>query len=68
MNRFIQMNVKPVTPNTVLPSELSDVRHAIGEIIQAEEQGITEDLLPAVIVKGKLFKLTYDLTRVINND
>ena len=68
MRRFVQMNLQPVSPKSVRPSELSDIRFAIGEIIKAEEQGIDDGMLPAVLAKGKLSELTYDLTKVIQND
>ena len=65
MKRFTQMKMKPITPKSVLPSELSDIRHAVADVIDAEEQGITEDQLPAVIFNGKLLQQTFDLKEAL---
>lgn len=68
MREFAKMKVKPVTPSTILPSELDDVKYAISDVNQAEEQGITPEMLPAVILNGQLYKRQYDLLPLITEN
>ncbi|WP_299874204.1 hypothetical protein [uncultured Cocleimonas sp.] len=68
MQEFAKMKVKPVTPSTILPSELDDVKYAISDVNQAEEQGITPEMLPAVILNGQLYQQQYDLLTLIKEN
>ena len=61
MKQFAQMNVEPITPNTVLASEIDDVKNAVSDTSKAEEDGVTSDMLPAIIIKGRLFERQFDL-------
>ena len=61
MKQFEKMKVKPITPATVFTSEIDDVKHAVTDASKAEEQGITADMLPAVVIKGRLYQHQYDL-------
>ncbi len=65
MKEFAKLNVHAVTPSEILPSELDDVKYAISELNQAEEQGITSEMLPAVILNGRLYQQQYDLLKLI---
>jgi hypothetical protein len=68
MQAFAKMKVQPVTPSTILPSELDDVKYAISDVNQAEEQGITPEMLPAVILNGQLYQRKYDLLTLIKEN
>ena len=61
MKQFEKMKVKPITPATVFTSEIDDVKHAVTDVSKAEKQGITADMLPAVVIKGRLYQRQYDL-------
>ena len=65
MKQFAKMQVKPVTPSSILPSELDDIKHAVSDVNKAEEEGITTEMLPAVIIKGQLYQREYDLLKLI---
>ncbi len=65
MKQFATMKVRPVTPSSVLPSELDDIKHAVSDVNQAEEEGITDEMLPAVILKGQLYPRRFDLLELI---
>ena len=68
MQEFAKMKVQPVTPSTILPSELDDVKYAISDVNQAEEQGITPEMLPAVILNGQLYQRQYDVLALIKEN
>lgn len=61
MKQFAQMKIEPITPNTILPSEIDDVKHAVSDTSKAEEDGVTSEMLPAIIIKGRLFERQFDL-------
>ncbi len=58
--------IESISRSVVTPHDREAIGHALEDLIYAENNGVSKELLPAIIFKGRLFKNNFDLLSVID--
>ena len=57
--------IESLTHSVITSQDREAIGHAVEDLIYAENNGVSKDMLPAIIFRGKLYKNTDNLLNVI---
>ncbi len=60
--------IESISRSVVTPHDREAIGHALEDLIYAENNGVSKQMLPAIIFRGRLFKNTFDLSTVIDTE
>jgi len=56
------IDLQVIQQSLVTPQDREAINHALQDLIYANDQGVTQDMLPAILFHGRVFKNTSDLS------
>ncbi|MCF6204050.1 MAG: hypothetical protein L3J59_10350 [Methylococcaceae bacterium] len=62
------ISVESLSKATVTANDREEVNKVLNELIYAEDNGVTKKMLPALIFKGRLYKNTENLSKVLGEE
>lgn len=60
--------IESLTHSVITSQDREAIGHAVEDLIYAENNGVSKDMLPAIIFRGKLYKNTDNLLNVIHEE
>ena len=60
--------IESITHSVITTQDREAIGHAVEDLIYAENNGVSKDMLPAILFRGKLYKNTNNLLNVIHEE
>ena len=60
------IDLQEIQRSLVTPQDREAINHALQDLVYANDQGVTQDMLPAILFQRRVFKNTSDLSKVFD--
>lgn len=60
------IDLQEIQQSLVTPQDREAINHALQDLVYANDQGVTQDMLPAILFHRRVFKNTSDLSKVFD--